>query len=156
MAWIPPTTPRSPIDPLTAAEHDLILDRVKVKAHEDMIALNELRLHVSDPIGFIADRVGMRITAEVLAERLPPRTLTVRLTDPRWATWWDHLKATGKQKWWGWWWIGRLRPPRTVDTIVTGNIRIDTWWSYPAAHFRPGLGNPVLKTTADYTDGFPR
>lgn len=149
------TDPRTPFDPLGPAAHNIILEKIRFKVGRTFP--RDITVRVGDPAGFLADHLTVTLTAEVYAERLPQRQVAVQLTDPRWATWWDHLKATGKETWWGWWWIGHLRKPRTVDATVTGTIRIDSMWTYPDSPLlREGLGAPVYKASTGYHGGFPR
>jgi hypothetical protein len=92
------------------------------------------------------ERLVMTLHADVYAERLPSQQHRITVTDPRWATWWDHLKATYRHRWWAQWWVRRY-PPRTVDTPITATFNVRAAWRYPdTPHLRPGLGTPVLWT----------
>jgi hypothetical protein len=145
------------MDPYAYTDRDLTLQRLKIGLQRS-VADQQIRVAVrNDDYSFIAERAAVELSREVYAEQLPAQQITVTLTDPRWATWWDHLKATGKGAWWGRWWIKALRPPRTVDTYVTGTVKVLCHWTYPDSRFLvEGLGNPVLKSRTTYFDGHPR
>lgn len=89
------------------------------------------------------DAFIVRLTTAVVAEKLPPQTFVGYTPDPRWATWWDHLKATYR----GRWWTRRLSPPRTVDTLVRCDVQVRARWQFPDTPVpREGLGRPILYT----------
>jgi hypothetical protein len=95
------------------------------------------------------------LTCDVLSERLPPETVTrterqhVTVDAPRWATWWDHAKATYAGRWWAAWYV-RRRPPQTVTVPATGwvtataTVNLERFWTYPEASIRdPNMGTPL-------------
>lgn len=117
-----------------------------------------------DDRAFITDSAVLALRAKLLAERLPPQThnhvfdLNKAVPDPRWATWWDHLKATVRDRWWARAWV-RRHPPRTVDTTVRVidryviPVTVHSWWTYPHASIvPPDLGHAVLYTETTSTE----
>lgn len=76
------------------------------------------------------DLLVLRITAGVLAERLPPERLHGVVTVPRWATWRDHLKDTWRGRWW-FAWVVRRWPVRYIDEPVPVVVPVRSWWKYP-------------------------
>lgn len=123
-----------------------------------------------------AGDVALSLTARVLAESLPPQEITHQVagwtplhaegTVPaaRFATWWDHFKATHRGRWWmrwrhwpvhyTWefhrWRYDEDRQPwrRTVTVSVRHH------WTYPRAAIPlpPEFGGPVLATTWEVDD----
>lgn len=97
----------------------------------------------------LADRLIARLTARMVAERLPSQEQTFVVDDPRWATWWDHLKASVRGRWWAQAYV-RRHPPRTVLTTVRCRFDVRAQWLFPDTPVpRPGLGRPVLYTTTE-------
>jgi hypothetical protein len=123
--------------------------------------------------------VALSLTSRVLAESLPPAEVShtvagwaplhVEGTVPaaRFATWWDHFKATYRGRWWMWllrldrrpvhytwefhrWRYDEDRQPwqRTVTVSVRNH------WTYPRAAIAlpPEFGGPVLATTWEVDD----
>lgn len=98
-------------------------------------------------INHATDKLIMRVRSDVAAEKLPPQTFTTVVDDPRWATWWDHLKATYRDRWWARAAVRRW-PPRTVGTLVPVTVDVAAWWKFPDTPVpRAGLGRPVVYTT---------
>jgi hypothetical protein len=122
---------------------------------------------------YLRESLVYQLKASVLAEKLPPERIEVKLDyphpeavgefgcqdDPRWATWWDHLLATYRGRWWTRW----FREPRTIMIPVRYRVtmpvtchhraQVDVLaaWTYPRANTAlPGLGHPVL--VADRTE----
>lgn len=123
----------------------------------------------------LIERTALDLRARVLAEELPPQHLTTRSTadhvfdlnvqqgDPRWASWWDHLKATYAHRWWARPLVRRF-PARTIDTVVTIrdrqtrtcehhiDVTVRQRWVYPHAPYviSPDLGAAVFKSDTGY------
>lgn len=114
-----------------------------------------------DTNAFLRDQVVVTLSAKMLTERLPDQHITDTVTDPRWATWWDHLKATYRDRWWiaypldfGW-----IKPPRHTLTPITVTVPVAAHWTYPDASLRipEEFGAAVLYTTTDRPyPGHPR
>jgi hypothetical protein len=112
-----------------------------------------IRINTRMGEGFLADQLAMSMTANVLAETLPPLILkdATPFTVPRFATWFDHFVATYRSRWWG-------RPLRRhvlryVDEPHTHRteVGVRTRWTYPrATTVLPGrdFGHVVLKADA--------
>lgn len=97
-----------------------------------------------------ADRLILQVRADVYAERLPSQTYHAVVDDPRWATWWDHLKATYRDRWWARAAVRRW-PPRHVLTPVPVTVDVAARWKYPDTPvYREGLGRPVVWTETTY------
>jgi hypothetical protein len=142
-------------NPFTDAPHVVNLQVLKVGVQERVSAQFAERMSVTQDRDRITDVLAMRVTATVLAEELPPVSVTERVafTVPRFATWWDHFKATRWERWWVW--ILRdlqwIKPPRFVDEPHThvADVKVRTYWTYPRANtVLPGrdFGHVVLKT----------
>jgi hypothetical protein len=128
---------------------DIILHRLKVGATEHigahMLESMEVSLGQDD---YFLDRLVMRLKAYVLAERLPPasvtKTVTVSWVKP--ATWRDHWKLTFGHRWWARWYVSR-RPARTVELRqdVALTVDLQKYITYPKANvpFRDSAWRPV-------------
>jgi hypothetical protein len=115
-----------------------------------------LALTAAQQRDYLRDRIYYTLRHDLLAERLPTRTLRFTPTHPRWATWWDHLKATYRMRWWAAWWV-RRHPPRHVDEPVPVVVDVQAAWTYPHAPVPGGLGYSVLKVDTPTTYwGYPR
>lgn len=108
---------------------------------------------------YLTDQIVMDMCARVLAEQLPPQTIDyavrVETTDPRFATWWDHYKATHRARWWmRWrsWSVAYVDTIVAIDRIVTVAVRDN--WTYPRAAVRmpDHFGAPVLVSLVESTD----
>lgn len=117
-----------------------------------------VRLSQHDFSSLVARDLVLELEAEVLAETLPPLTLTDRQTfaTPRFATWVDHFVATYRQRWWGR--LLRLREPRYVDEPLTHTVttEVRSRWTYPqATTVLPGdrFGHVVLKVDTSQRGG---
>jgi hypothetical protein len=139
---LPEDTPIMP-----AATVDVL--RVKVNQRIGRVAADHMRVET------LRDMVTGDLVAELqtalLAEQLPPETVLLEqeITTPRFASWWQHLRATYRERrWWGWL-LGRRRPIRMVDEPHTlrAVVELRSWWTYPnASMVLPGdrFGPPVL------------
>jgi hypothetical protein len=147
------------MNPLTDAQHALILQQIKVGVSE-YLTTDRMRLtSEKDTFTLTADLLRLKLETFVLAENLPPQAFHVRTADPRWATWWDHLKATVRDRWWARRFVARF-PPCTVDTPVDVTVDVHGMWTYPnTPHLRPPhlrppeLGLPVFQTQTSWRDG---
>lgn len=101
------------------------------------------------------------VAGSLLAEQLPPVTLDDQqaFTVPRYATWWDHYKATHWDRGRMWWLreLGWVKPPRTVDEPHTHVTTVDVRgrWTYPrATTVAPGrdFGHVVYKSDTSFRD----
>lgn len=137
-----------------------VLNQLKVKV-ERVIPREVVRTLEADfPLDFLTDKLVVQLRARVLAEQLPPQAITrvIRVVqeDPRHATWWDHLKATYRGRWW---WPAWLSTVRTVQTKVaiyrTVAVEVRPHWAYPEAEIPiPDMGQPVMVCTWGVED-FP-
>jgi hypothetical protein len=93
-----------------------------------------------------ADRLVIDFRREVLADKLPPQHARHVAMVQRHASWWDHLKATYRGRWW---WPRVLSPVSYVDVPVVVNLAVRSQWLYPQATIRydEALGRSVLWTT---------
>lgn len=105
--------------------------------------------------------MAFELAAHVLAEQLPPETVTRQATvtgsrTVEWvvaATWWDHFKLQYAQRWWARWYV-RRRPAAVVPKQETVRIVRDVKLTLDLRRYRtyPGAnrvlppdtwGNPV-------------
>jgi hypothetical protein len=143
-----------PDNPTTDLGETLTLAVLRFTTTADL-SLAARNAHLTTHIDREAQHLVARLDAEVAAEHLPPRSFTVYVPDPRWATWWDHLKATGAHRWWGRA-VARRWPPRTVDTRVRCDVDVRSYWLYPDTPLpRSGLGRPVVYTNTTWNPGGP-
>ena len=91
------------------------------------------------------------LEAALLSEKLPPKTveLEATVTVPRFASWFQQLRATYRQRRWFGWLFGRRRPIRFVDEQHTlrSTVELRAMWTYPnASMVLPGrdFGHAVL------------
>lgn len=107
---------------------------------------------------YLTQSIALTLTAELLAEKLPPVKITdrVEFTVPRYATWIDHLVATYRSRWWARLLRWHRRPLRYVDephSHVT-DVTVRGAWTYPrATTVLPGrqYGHVVYKASTDCT-----
>lgn len=132
---------------------DVLLQRLKYAVRRDvtMEAAATVPTLVFDRV---ADRMVAEVRRDVLAERLPTQSLRVVGDVPRHASWWDHLKATYRGRWW---WPRALSVVRyTADPAIVSYVDVRTYWAYPEAPARllgePGFGRPVLVTYLEEVD----
>lgn len=135
----------SPIMP--AATVDVL--RVKVQRRVGRVAADQLSVATLRDV--ITNDLVADLETALLAEALPPETVLLEqeITTPRFASWWQQLRATYRERrWWGWL-LGRRRPIRMVDEPHTlrAMVELRSWWTYPNASIvLPGrdFGPPVL------------
>lgn len=130
----------------TVSTRQVTLDWLKVGAQAS------LPRHLVDSLDFSVERDRMRdmltarITAQLLAERLPTEHIetTVSPAVPVPATWWQHWKAEHPRVWRGW--LARRWPVRTRDITMTATLRVDLtrYWTYPRQSMvSASFGEPV-------------
>jgi hypothetical protein len=131
-------------DPIffTDRQREVILERLKLGMSAEMPQVSQTLNLTLDP-NYATDRLAARLTAFILAERLPPQRLRGEVQDMRWATWYDHLKATVQDRWWAAAYVRRW-PPRAVEVPIRVSVPVQGWWTYPHAPYVIGAGSPVL------------
>ena len=134
---------------------DVALHRLKVSVQRQISNEMVYMARTAEAHGHLDrmyDRMVLDLRAKVLAEQLPPQTIThtvrVEALDPRHATWWEFFKATYRQRWWMRW---RDWTVRYVDTPVTVQrsvvVKVRDHWTYPRASIIPpdtDFGAPVM------------
>lgn len=148
-----------PITPATGEGRVLHALTVGVRGTLDASRLHHVAgtVDLSTRLDRVAERLAMRLKADVLAEQLPPQTIRHTVTAveelPHWATWWDHAKATYAGRWWARWWVRRhpaavtWHPVRAVRTV---EVEVRAAWKFPhAPHIPTELGRAVLYTTTE-------
>jgi hypothetical protein len=98
-----------------------------------------------------------QLTARVLADQLPPETVTDEHTFvfPVPGSPWQQFKATHADSWWLRW-LTKMRPPTYVKHYRNGSLTVDLrrYHIYPQARVSPQLGQPyrtfVMEKTARY------
>lgn len=133
------------------------------------VVLEEVRHGITEELGpYARDRTelirrldDMRITliTAVLAERLPAEQVRERrhevIRTARFATWWDHFKATYQQRWWmRWrrWTVRQLVDEHELE--ATAVVDLQRYWTFPrAAVSAPQLGDPVPVVTWERAPG---
>lgn len=145
------------MDPITSRDLPVIafpLMNVRYRTRVPQAVLDTGRVTVDrDSDAFLLDHVVVTLSAKILAEKLPPQQITDTVTGPRWATWWDHLKATYRDRWWIWYPtdFGWIKPARTVQTPIAVTVPVLANWTYPNASLRisDSFGSAVLYTTTE-------
>lgn len=95
------------------------------------------------------DPMLFELSTSVLSERLPTervtRTHREQIETARFATWWDHWKATYRGRWWmRWrrWSVRQLVDVHEVEAVAA--VDLDRHWTFPRAAIPvPELGEPV-------------
>lgn len=146
--------------PTDALADQLVLDQLKVGITEAVGPTFAQSVRIQTRHDPMLDRMVCRLTAQVLAEKLPPRSVseTVTVTWPQWATWRDHFKATHAARWWMRWWA-RRRPARTVEGSRKATVTVDLqrYITYPRASIAlPEFGKPVRISISQTWTNFGR
>ncbi len=129
--------PYDPLEPYDSSMDVRTLTAVKVAVTEHVSREFADRLELNSAFDHVGRRVGLRVSAYVLSEELPPATLTdqASFTVPRFATWYDHFAATYRGRWWAR--LLRLdrREVRFVDEPHTHTLTVAVRprWTYPKA-----------------------
>lgn len=152
------------MDPISSYDLPVTFPLTKFRAERriPLAVLDTGRVTVErDHHAFLLDNIVISLAAKIITETLPPQQITDTVTDPRWATWWDHLKATYRDRWWiaypldfGW-----IKPPRAVDTPITVTVPVAAHWTYPHASvwIPPEFGTAVMYATSEQPyAGWPR
>lgn len=123
------------------------------------VLLHELRCAYRYDLGqFSMDRMDFRqlldpmfaeLSTTVLSEQLPTERVTQRRREEvetaRFASWWDHWKATYRGRWWmRWrrWSVRQLVDTHEIEAVAA--VHLDRFWTFPkAAVSVPELGDPV-------------
>ncbi|WP_047894532.1 hypothetical protein [Micromonospora sp. RV43] len=129
------------------------------RATSQVIVLGELRHQISEEVGPYAagrtelfeqiDSMRLTLAMSVLAEKLPVERVRKHrrevIQTARFATWWDHWKATYQQRWWmRWrrWSVRQLVDEHEVE--ATAVVDLQRYWTYPRAALPvPELGEAV-------------
>lgn len=129
-----PETPPLTLHPLKFAVHRPIPESVRQTAQMEQM------------YDTVRDSLVLKMSATVMAEQLPDQTLRGEVTAPRWATWWDHLKDTYRDRWW-FAWVVRRWPVRYIDVPHQVHVPLQSWWTYPdTPHlYHSGMGYSVLR-----------
>lgn len=128
---------------------DLLKHKVERIFTNEVWAARSMKMHV----GHELDRMVVELRTSILAEKLPPQHVRHVSMEPRHASWWDHLKATYRGRWW---WPAALSRVSYVDVPVVTFLRIRDHWAYPRASLIPpaeGLGRPVMVSFWGVEDG---
>lgn len=146
-------------EPYATLGRQIRLDMLKVAVAQRIGAQAAHQLAVRAERGdtVLADELVVRLESFLLAEELPPIGLddVESFTVPRFATWWDHWKATHREKWWMWALrdFGWMKTIRYVDEPHRHrtHVKVRTRWTYPrATTVLPAdrFGHVVLKSDA--------
>lgn len=118
--------------------------------------------HLPEPLGFYStEQLELRrllepmmyeLTTMVLADRIDETEIREQRSEtvyfPRFATWWDHFKATYRGRWWMRWRRWQVRFV-AEDVTVTAKVVVDLtrYHTYPQANIvPPEFGRPVRWT----------
>ena len=115
-------------------------------------------------LSYCVDDLTIQLKSQVLAHQLPPETyrqvVEGTAEDHRFATWWDHFKATYRSRWWMRWrtwpiYYTRVQVPyrHTAEVVVRGH------WSFPDARiaaYPEELGAPVYVAITEPRTTFTR
>lgn len=135
-----------------------LLEFVKREDRDVLAAefVNEVRITPSAAHDFFSDSIVLALRAELLAERLPPRSYTdsasTKFLYP--ASPWQYFKRVHAKSWWLGWLVNR-RPVRniTVTRSLTLSLDCSDWVAYPHQTLvDPRLGKPVR--IAEYRPAF--
>jgi hypothetical protein len=133
----------------------VLLTKIREGVHRRISRELVVSLSQQDVATFISNDLVLALEAELLAEELPPVTLTDEQTSvvAVYATWREHFRAAYRETWWGR--LLRMRAPKMVDQpvkrVVTTTVR--QRWTYPqATTVMPGdrFGRVVLKIDAHH------
>ncbi len=125
------------------------LDMIDAGFRQDFSAEFLRRVNIDMRRDPVADRIVATVRAKLYAEKLPTQSYVVCTPDPRWATWWDHLKATYRDRWWAAAYVRRW-PPRTIETTVRTVVNVRSMWVFPDAPYARDMGAPMMWTTTDH------
>lgn len=130
-------------------EESVVLERLHLAIKRGMPA--ELARGVGAGVAYdwIADRMVLTLHQDVLAEKLPPQSFIHRTTIVRHASWWEHLKATYRGRWW---WPSRLSRLRYVEEPVAVRVVVRDHWKFPEQTAIRDLGRPVLHSWVEVVD----
>ena len=124
-----------------------------------MVVLDEVRRRISEDVGPYAagrtelfeqiDAMRLTLAMDVLAEKLPAEQVRKHRREvihtARFATWWDHWKATYRGRWWmRWrrWSVRQLVDEHELE--ATAVVDLQRYWTYPRAALPvPELGEAV-------------
>lgn len=138
---------------LGRSDHTTLLEQARVACQQSVAGLPHVAAHLQPMI--VLDefhRMALRLRSTVLTQTLPPQTIIQEakgFTDQhRYATWWDHFKATHRQRWWMRW--RRWDVAYTTDRIPfegRSSVTVRARWMMPRAPALPdALGPAVLYT----------
>lgn len=104
---------------------------------------------------YLVDTLTVELRAHVLAHQLPPETVVAVVSGDteakRFATWWDHFKATYRARWWMLWrrWDINYTTVKVPYEHLT-NVTVRGAWTFPEARiYPPELGAPVYVTITE-------
>lgn len=133
-------------DPLAGVlVEDVVLNWLKVGVTQRVSAEFADTLRVQQHVDHLLGQWVYSIAGYVLAEHLPPETVTERkpfaFDVP--ASPWQQFKAVNGHRWWVRWLVKR-RPVRLVTHRFTGelSVRLDRYWTYPQARVPYDHGRP--------------
>ncbi len=143
----------------------IALDRLRIGVQrilvDEGLSTVASTLHVEAAEQALIGGTAYRFVADVLAERLPPETITrtvrgeVGVYVP--ASWWDHFRWQYRERWW-FRAVARRWPGRRVvkRAPYAHEVRVDVRasWTYPraAVALPPSFGSPVLVALVDESD----
>ncbi|GAA3751839.1 hypothetical protein [Micromonospora maritima] len=127
--------------------HMIVLDEMRYayRQYPDLGEFSRGRLDLRQ----LLDPMMFELSTAVLSERLPTervtRTRREQIETARFATWWDHFKATYRGRWWmRWrrWAVRQLVDTHEIEAVAA--VDLDRHWTFPrAAIAAPELGDPV-------------
>ena len=128
--------------------HEVVLEEIRYAVRHDPLHLGAYSAGRVD-LRQLLDPMMFELSTAVLSERLPTEQVTRRrretIETARFATWWDHWKATYRGRWWmRWrrWSVRQLVDTHEIEAVAAVNL--DRHWTFPrAAVAVPELGEPV-------------
>ncbi len=102
-------------------------------------------------LSYCVEDLTVELKSYVLAHQLPPETIADVITgtvqDQRFATWWDHFKATHRGRCWMRWRRQWIINYQTVEVPYrhTAQVTVRGHWTFPQARlaYPRELGEPV-------------
>jgi hypothetical protein len=125
-------------DTTAPALERVVLERMKMGVRQEVGAHVAESLHLEQWVEPMTRNMVVRLTADILAEKLPPerveRSKTVTLDFP--ASSWQHFKQEHSESWWLRWLV-RRRPVRVqaLEQTVTLVVDLEKYRTFPQCNY---------------------
>ena len=110
------------------------LERLRLASHAEVPAAIAHSMEISQFKDVIFDRLVYKLSAEVLAEKLPPAEVTERTSVSFPSSSWQLFKEEHAESWWlGW--LVRRRPVRRKAHPVALTVGFDRYRTFPECNY---------------------